>query len=69
MFNVHFVLDDLHSLIYVFVFVDEILQELLTQGDDDVSTGIRVANAYLVYMGLVKVSGPFKCLTLVRGNK
>jgi len=69
MFNVHFVLDDLHCLIYVFVFVDEILQELLTQGDDDVSTGIRVANAYLVYMGLVKVSGPFKCLKLVRGNK
>jgi len=69
MFNVHFVLDDLHSLIYVFVFVDEILQELLTQGDDDVSTGIRVANAYLVYMGLVKVSGPFKCLKFVRGNK
>lgn len=43
--------------VFVFPYIlDDILQEVFRYGDDAVYTGNLVANAYLVYMGLMKAS-------------
>lgn len=41
---------------FISAIIDDILQEVFRTGDDAVYTGNLVANAYLVYMGLMKAS-------------